>query len=550
MTGSIDIWKLLAGVAIFMIGMGYMEQSLQQLAGRPFKLFLRRQTSHTLKAVLGGTVVTALLQSSSVVNLMVLAFVGAGVITTRNALAIMLGSNLGTTVSSWVILLLGFRFNVDLVALPLTAVAGIAMVLSPPDSRLAYWSRFLTGLGFLFVGLGLMKTGMEQLGLSSDLMHFRHYPAVFFFLLGLVITALIQSSSAMVALTLSAVNLDAVSLYSATAIILGSEIGTVLKLPLASMKGTAVKKRTAYGNLLFNSVTVLLILLFLGPINRLITGWLGITEPTLALVFFQSLTNLICILLFYPSLDLLARFLDRRFRQASTITRYIHQVSPEQTDWGSEALRMETGHFFRCAIGFCLDCFGQRGSHAPPDFLERPTAEQYGYLKALYGQIHEYAINLQRLAAKKVPLEKISQLISSARNGMYAAKSIQDARKDLEQLRNSSNDIKYNFYLQTARIIQEFYGRLDNMLGPAAGPGSEQALLATYQAVTVRYTDMLRELYQEPVALRVNETDITTLLNFNREVFTSFKAMLFGLKDYLLDEKQAAYFEELPGFIH
>ena len=104
---------MLAGIALFLLGMRLLEESLQQLTGRAFKLFLKRQTASKPKAILGGAVVTAILQSSSVVNLMVLAFVGANVLQMQNALAVMLGSNLGTTFSSWIIATVGFKLNIE-----------------------------------------------------------------------------------------------------------------------------------------------------------------------------------------------------------------------------------------------------------------------------------------------------------------------------------------------------------------------------------------------------------------------------------------------------
>jgi phosphate:Na+ symporter len=112
-----DIWRMLAGVAFFLLAMGFMEDGLRQLAGRKFKLFLKKQTHHKIKAIGGGAVVSALLQSSSVVNLLVLSMVGASVLKMENALALMLGSNLGTTCNSWLMAALGFNFNPDAVAL-------------------------------------------------------------------------------------------------------------------------------------------------------------------------------------------------------------------------------------------------------------------------------------------------------------------------------------------------------------------------------------------------------------------------------------------------
>src|SRR6188474_480005 len=148
---SIDIWKALAGIAIFLLGIKFLEESLKQLAGRKFKLFLKKQTSNKLKAIGGGAIVTAVLQSSSIVNLMVLAFAGAGIIQMQNALAIILGANLGTTLTSWLIATVGFSYNIENFALPIAAVSGIVMMLANKENRLYQWCKLLFGFGFLFI---------------------------------------------------------------------------------------------------------------------------------------------------------------------------------------------------------------------------------------------------------------------------------------------------------------------------------------------------------------------------------------------------------------
>src|SRR5688500_2335627 len=157
-----EIWKMLTGIVIFLLGASFLEEGLKALGGRSFKLFLKKQTSNKLKAIGGGAVVTGILQSSSVVNLMVLAFVGAGVIQMQNALAVMLGANLGTTIDSWVVATLGFKFNIENIAYPLAGVSGMVMLLSNKEGRLYQWSRLLFGFAFLFVGLNFIKTGMED----------------------------------------------------------------------------------------------------------------------------------------------------------------------------------------------------------------------------------------------------------------------------------------------------------------------------------------------------------------------------------------------------
>ena len=125
---SFDFWRFLAGLGIFLLGMLFIEEALKNLAGRTFKKFLRKHTSHPVKGILSGTVVTALLQSSSVVTLMLLAFVGAEIMTLRNAIGVIFGSNLGTTFTGWIVTLLGFKLEIESFALPMIAIGGLVRV--------------------------------------------------------------------------------------------------------------------------------------------------------------------------------------------------------------------------------------------------------------------------------------------------------------------------------------------------------------------------------------------------------------------------------------
>jgi len=550
---SIDIWKVLAGVAIFLLGIKFLEESLQQLAGRKFKLFLKKQTSNKLKAIGGGAIVTGVLQSSSLVSLMVLAFVGAGVITMQNALAVILGANLGTTIDSWIVALIGFKVNIERFSLPIAAIAGLGFVIFNKQTKLYNWSRFFLGFSFLFLGLGYMKTGIEDLVKNVDLQQYEQSPVIVFFFIGLIITSLIQSSSATIAITLSALYAGAINLVDATAIVLGSEIGTTMKLFIASIKGIAAKRRVALGNFLFNSITVVLALIFLFPINRFITHTVGIKDNLIALVFFQSLVNLLGIILFYPLLNLFSRFLEQRFRTADDETMFIHKVPATEISMALFALENETRHFLFAVSDFALSCFEiesikMKETELGQKFLALTIVEKYEHIKYLHGEVHSYYISLQKTAEEKTDIEKLDRLMSSVRNSMYAAKNIKDAIPDLEQLSKSSNDIKYNFYLQTQAVVKKFCEKIYELQRGSQTFYLEE-LVTIYKSVTAGYTTTLKQLYRESTAENVSETEITTLLNFNREIFTAFKSLFFGAKDFLLNKEQSKYFDELPGFI-
>ncbi len=545
---------MLAGVAFFLLAMNFMEDVLRQLAGRPFKIFLKKQTASKLKAIGGGAVVTALLQSSSIVNLLVLSMVGAGVVKMENALAIMLGSNLGTTLNNWIIATLGFNYNIDTLALPIAGITGIAMAFMTTGSRLYLWCKFLFSIAFLFIALGFIKTGMEEFVKQTDLSAFVEYPVITFLLLGIFLTAIIQSSSATIALTLSALHADAISLYIATAIALGSEIGTTFKLFLASAKGLAVKKRVALGNFLFNTITVVLVFILLQPINYFITDILRIRNNLIALVFFQSLVNIGSIILFFPFLAKMSAFLLKRFTASEDESFYISKVPLTDAELAIEALERETNQLIHYVIEYNVDSFGLRAlikEDIPghKNFSRKSISEKYDFIKQLHGEMHGFSLRLLNAAQGKKEIERMEQLISAIRNIMYAAKNIGDAQHDINQMRDSANDIKFNFYTQAQEKIDAFYRQVLDMLTRQKNGSHFEELAAIYRATTSGYSQTMQSLYKESIANRVSELEISTLINFNRELYTSFKSILFGLKDYFLTTKEAEYFDSLPGFI-
>ena len=158
---GLNIWLVLGGIGIFLFGIQLLENSLKNLMSRSFKLFLKKQTSNPFKAIFGGAVVTAILQSSSAVNFMVLAFVSTGVITMRNAFAVIMGTNLGTTLTGWIVASLGFKMDIESIAYPIAGVAGVLFFSFRRRQQVANFCHFLMGLRFLVFGLGIFKESWE-----------------------------------------------------------------------------------------------------------------------------------------------------------------------------------------------------------------------------------------------------------------------------------------------------------------------------------------------------------------------------------------------------
>lgn len=554
MSTSFDIWKMLTGVAFFLLAMNFMENALQRLAGRKFKLFLKKHTTSKIKAIGSGTIITGVLQSSSVVNLMLLSMVGAGVVKMENTLALMLGSNLGTTLNSWILVYLGFNFNIEDIVFPVAGITGILMAFINKESKWFSWVRLVFSVAFLFIALGFIKTGMEGFVNQTDLAYFNRYPLIIFLLLGIVLTAIVQSSLTTLALTLSALYANAITLQVAMAIVLGAEIGTTLKLFLASIGGSASKKRVALGNFLFNVITAAVILLLMRQVNHLITGVLQIHNSLIALVFFQSFVNLFCIMLFYPFLSLFGKFLATRFTDNSDESFYIRKTPVADAGLALEALENETKLLIGHVIDYSLQSFGEAPDTVQPDntlqkrFNGKTIREKYVHIKQQHGEMHNYCLKLQNSTKDKPDAERLSQLTGAIRNTMYAAKSINDAQHDIAQMSNSSNDIKFDFYLRSKESIMNFCTQVQLLLNENEKGSPVESLTVIYHTIRTGYSENLRALYKNSVSKNVNEIEISTLINFNRELYTFFKSALYGLKDYLLSPAEAFYFDSLPGF--
>lgn len=553
MPNGLDIWQMLAGVAVFLLGFSFMEDALKRLAGRRFKLFLKRQTGSNIRAITGGAVVTALMQSSSVVNLLLLSFVGAGIVKMQQALAVMLGSNLGTTFTSWIITTFGFRFNIELFALPLLAVAGIVFFLARNGTELKSWCYFVIGFSFLFVGLSYINEGMAGLVANVDLARFVSSPLWVFILIGFAVTALVQSSSITIALALSALFNQVITLPVAAAIVLGAEIGTTLKLALASIHGISAKKRVALGNILFNTITSLTVIVFLRPVLYFITIWLHITDPLYALVVFQSMINLLGIILFFPFLNLFGRFLEQRFRTETSL-EFLKKINPAEVDFAMVGIEQETRHFLEHLLYFGRKVFGLTAFESLKSSLnsyggKKTSRELYEHIKVFYGELHAFYIRMQQHIHSKQDTERLDQIITCIRNIMYAAKSLKDAEPDLEQLKNSSSDVKFELYKELQINARSFFDEAGQLLVYDNANELFDPVVSLYTRIQQVYAAELKDMYGQARTERLSASEISTILNLNREMITAFKSLVFAVKDLLLTPEKAAYFDELPGFI-
>lgn len=310
---------VLGGLGLFLLAIGMMTEGLKLAAGPALRRLLSHWSSTPLRGIFTGFLMTAVVQSSSAVMVASLGFVNAGLIRMRQALGIVYGANVGTTMTGWLVALIGFKLNIQAFALPMIGI-GMALKLIKGQGRAASIGLALVGFGLFFVGIDVLKTTFEGLVQAFDIGKFTAEGAhgvLLFLLIGVVMTILTQSSSASIALTITAASSGMIGLYAAGAMVIGANVGTTSTAALAAIGATSNAKRVAAAQVVFNVGTALVALLML-PIMFLaiekISGTLGrIPDPAISLALFHTLFNILGVFLIYPLNDRLASFLEGKF---------------------------------------------------------------------------------------------------------------------------------------------------------------------------------------------------------------------------------------------
>jgi phosphate:Na+ symporter len=538
--------------------MHQLEQSLKLLAGRSFKKFLREYTAHPLKGVLAGAVSTAALQSSSVVSLIVLAFVGTGIISLASAIGIVFGSNLGTTATGWIVATVGFKLDIEALALPLIAIGGLGVVWSADGTKRAGFSHLVVGLGLMLMGLEFMKSGAISATALFDPQQLAAYPPIIFLLTGLMLTAVIQSSSATIMITLSALYAGVITLPSAAAAAIGADLGTTITAMLGALAGADDKKRVAMAIVIFNVVTDTIAFVFLNPILTFITVIIGLNDPLFALVAFHSLFNLIGIVIFLPSIGYMSRQLAQRFGKVSeSRLRHIRKSDLAVPEAAIENMSRETLRLIDQAAAL-----NQISFDLPPVMTFYDSTDDregiplfhgdadydvaYAGIKQLEGEILAYALRLQEERLDNEESARLGQIIPAVRNAVHAAKCLKDTHDDLHQFRESLDDRLNAWFGNFRNAVHEFYETLDRLRGVEEPSHRFASLVELKNKNEALHAKMHADIYHEVALGTLNEVQISTLLNVNRELYSSNHSLLASLADVLLDIESAADYESIP----
>ena len=307
-----DFLKLIGSLGLFLYGMKIMSEGLQKVAGDRLRSILTAMTTNRVTGVLTGVLITALIQSSSATTVMVVSFVNAGLLTLAESISVIMGANIGTTVTAWIISIFGFKVDMAAFALPLLAIA-LPLIFSGKSNRKSV-GEFIFGFSFLFMGLSYLKANAPDLNANPEMLAFvQNYTDMGFFsillflFIGTILTMIVQASAATMAITLIMCANGWISLELGAALVLGENIGTTITDNLAALTANTQAKRAALAHFVFNVFGVIWVLIIFHPfmqlVNWVVDTFFQTSNPEVAISYklsaFHSIFNIcnVCILI-------------------------------------------------------------------------------------------------------------------------------------------------------------------------------------------------------------------------------------------------------------
>ncbi len=531
---STNFKEIAAGVAIFLFGMLSLEEGFRTFTGGVLEKLLRATTDRLWKSLAFGVVTTTLMQSSSLVSVITISFLSAGLLGLAEGIGIIFGANLGTTTGAWLVAGFGLKVNIAAYAMPML-VFGVVFVFQR-SKTLKGVGYVLAGLGFLFLGIHHMKEGFEAFQHSIDLTRFAlpgYWGVAVFSLIGVAATVVMQSSHATLVLTITALAAQQITYANALALAIGANVGTTITAILGAIGANEQGRRLAAAHLLFNVVTaalaVALIQQFQWLVDR-VSGAIGIAagDYMLKLALFHTLFNALGIVVMVPLVPRLVRFLTGRIRPRPTRVaepRFLTSAAVDFPDTAVEAVRREVVHIYDDALLIIVATLGLKPAEvfSAGDLAALirsrgrvpayPIDEAYeNDVKAIFSAVIAF-ISRAAFSWQEEQSGQLHWLRNAGVHVVEAVKAVKHLQKNLVRYAGAANPDLSDEYQALRRQVAQFLRDLETLRQAEEGDVFLVSLDTLKLAVEEREHALLPRIYRLINEGRITPAMGTSLLN-------------------------------------
>ena len=525
----ITIGMLAGGLGLFLLAVGMITDGLKQAAGHTLRHLLGKWTRSPLHGIITGLSITAIVQSSSAVTVATIGFVNAGLLPMHHALGVIYGSNIGTTMTGWLVAMVGFKIKAEIFALPLIGI-GMLLRLSGGDSRRAPIGMVLAGFGLFFIGIDVLKDAFEGLAAAVDLETFRVEGIVGVLMyvgIGFFMTVVTQSSSAAIAITLTAATGGVVGLYAAAAMVIGANVGTTTTAAFAVIGATPNAKRVAAAHIVFNVSTGIIALMILPLLFWLIKATeqlLGLEAiPAVTLALFHTTFNILGVLLILPLSSRLARFLGTRFvtqEEVESRPRYLDKTVAVSPMLAINALALELSRIAVVARRMALEALSTEFVTVKRMSADYTVAKKLSQAVAVFiTQLEKSVLSAEVAEQLATVLRAEQHLLAGAEQSMLVVR----AQAELEAV--SDTKLMASLAHYRAEVVA-----LMKLANPEEEAFSFAACDAQLQQVQLAYEEVKAALLRAGAELRIPIPVMTNVIEQNSRIRRMVRQMVKAMR--------------------
>jgi len=522
--GIITIGMLAGGLGLFLLAVSMITDGLKHAAGHTLRDLLGRWTRSPGHGILTGISITAVVQSSSAVTVAIIGFVNAGLMSIYQALGVVYGANIGTTMTAWLVAIIGINIKLEAFALPIIGI-GMLLRLTGGDGRRAHLGMALAGFGLFFIGIDVLKDAFEGLAAAIDLQRFTLDGIAGVFLysgIGFLMTVLTQSSSAAIAITLTAATGGVLGLYAAAAMVIGANVGTTSTAAFAVIGATPNAKRVAAAHMVFNLLTGIVAIMILPLLFWTVktTGEiLGLQDiPAVTLALFHTIFNVLGVLLMWPVSGYLTRFLETRFVTLEEIEarpRYLDKTVAVSPALALNALALELSRIATITRRMALAAMSIESAQGR-------ISSDYMVAEKLARAVAEFITWLGRGVLSGEVAEQLAKLLRAEQHLLACAEqSLVVARAQAELKVIDDVDIQANLAQYHSEVVS-----LIQMVDPGVAEFSFVDVEVQLEKVQASYENVKAELLQAGAKLRIPINDMIIVLEQNSRIRRMARQMI------------------------
>ncbi len=531
-----NIKTILAGIAIFLIGMHFMEDGFKLFSGGTLENVLKKFTSSSFKSVLTGFVTTSIVQSSSLISVIVISFLSVELISLTKAIAIVFGANLGSTTTAWIVSAFGLKLKISLYAMPMI-IFGVIFRFSKSSTYVGL-GNILLGLGFIFLGISYMKEGFDTLSASIDLAKYSvgGYLGIFIYILiGAVSTVIIQSSSATMAIIITALAGGNILYIDALALAIGANIGTTVTAILGSLTSNQNGKRLAFGHFIFNISTGLIavaLIYILKDLVDFLSLYIGIEKDnySMKLALFHTIFNLLGMIILYPFIQIIVnlskKFIsDEKYKKPSKPI-YLDKANIKIPYNAMVSIQKELHHLYDNAQKAILHAISIHSTELKTkedlDKIINTEVKKIdtdldsfyqNNLKLLYSEIIEFAL-LSQQNMNKEQNEYVAQLKLASNIIVKILKDTRDIQKNMNFYLNSKNEYIKKEYLEIKRELASTILLVNTVKDPTINELDTSIMIQEQKDITETFNTSINNQIDELIRNeKITSKMATSLIN-------------------------------------